>query len=106
MIKIMFKTITIAVIFLAAELMVNIVIPSSGSIINKAEAKIGRPLTPLSVAGVARRTTRRMVVRTSVYIAVLPVGCTTIIIDGISLRQCGNTYYQSYNNQYVVVNVN
>ena len=28
-------------------------------IISKAEARVGRPLTPVSVAGVARRTTRR-----------------------------------------------
>ena len=29
------------------------------SFISSAEAKVGRPLTPVSVAGVARRTTRR-----------------------------------------------
>lgn len=28
-------------------------------IISSAEARVGRPLTPVSVAGVARRTTRR-----------------------------------------------
>jgi hypothetical protein len=31
----------------------------SGSLVSKAEAWIGRPLTPMSYAGVARRTTRR-----------------------------------------------
>jgi hypothetical protein len=31
------------------------------SIVSKAEARIGRPLTPMSYAGVARRTTRRAV---------------------------------------------
>jgi hypothetical protein len=30
-------------------------------VVNKAEAVIGRPLTPMSYAGVARRTTRRAV---------------------------------------------
>jgi hypothetical protein len=30
-----------------------------GSLVSKAEAIIGRPLTPMSYAGVARRTTRR-----------------------------------------------
>lgn len=38
--------------------------PSSdhgGSWISQAEARVGRPLTPLSYAGVARRTTRRAV---------------------------------------------
>jgi hypothetical protein len=32
-----------------------------GTFLSQAEARIGRPLTPLSVAGVARRTTRRAV---------------------------------------------
>jgi|SRR5580693_8640983 cytochrome c-type biogenesis protein CcmH/NrfG len=31
-------------------------------LVSKAEARIGRPLTPMSYAGVARRTTRRAVV--------------------------------------------
>jgi hypothetical protein len=31
----------------------------TGSLVSKAEAIIGRPLTPMSYAGVARRTTRR-----------------------------------------------
>ena len=39
------------------------VIDSAGtdlfSIVASAEARVGRPLTPVSVAGVARRTTRR-----------------------------------------------
>jgi hypothetical protein len=34
---------------------------SSGSWISQAEARIGRPATPMSYAGVARRTTRRSV---------------------------------------------
>lgn len=32
-----------------------------GSLVTQAEARRGRPLTPLSYAGVARRTTRRAV---------------------------------------------
>jgi hypothetical protein len=31
------------------------------SLVSKAEARVGRPLTPMSYAGVARRTTRRAV---------------------------------------------
>jgi hypothetical protein len=31
----------------------------SGALVSEAEAVIGRPLTPMSYAGVARRTTRR-----------------------------------------------
>ncbi|MGB5717311.1 MAG: hypothetical protein WBN81_09480 [Gammaproteobacteria bacterium] len=34
-------------------------IPGVHSVITAAEARVGRPLTPVSVAGVARRTTRR-----------------------------------------------
>jgi hypothetical protein len=36
-------------------------LPASHSLVSTAEARIGRPLTPLSYAGVARRTTRRAV---------------------------------------------
>ena len=35
---------------------------SQSSFVSSAEARIGRPLTPMSYAGVARRTTRRAVV--------------------------------------------
>ena len=34
---------------------------TSGAFVTAASARIGRPLTPLSYAGVARRTTRRAV---------------------------------------------
>lgn len=34
----------------------------TSSLVSSAEARIGRPLTPMSYAGVARRTTRRAVV--------------------------------------------
>ena len=42
---------------------------------------------------------------TSVYVATLPPACTTIIIEGTTLQQCGGTYYQASGSQYVVVNV-
>ena len=74
-------------------------------LIAPAEAIVGRPATPLSYAGVARRTTRRMIYRTSVYVAVLPASCTIVVIEGASLHYCGGTYYQPYGTQYVVVNV-
>ena len=32
-----------------------------GGLVSSAEARVGRPLTPMSYAGVARRTTRRAV---------------------------------------------
>jgi len=76
-----------------------------GVIIGDAQAIVGRPLTPASYAGVARRTTRRVVRRTTVTVAALPVGCTTVVIEGVSLHQCGATYYQTSGTQYVVVKV-
>ena len=78
---------------------------STGLVINEAEARIGRPLTPVSYAGVARRTTRRAIYRTSVYVAALPVGCTTVVISGATVHQCGTTYYQTSGAKYVVVTV-
>jgi hypothetical protein len=33
--------------------------PGEASLVREAEARIGRPLTPVSVAGVTRRTVRR-----------------------------------------------
>jgi len=75
-------------------------------VIPDADARVGRPLTPVSVAGVARRTTRRRIRYTAVYVATLPRGCTTIIMDGVTMQQCGTTYYQSHGSQWVVVTVN
>jgi hypothetical protein len=78
---------------------------TDGLIVTNAEARIGRPATPASVAGVARRTTRRVVRRTAVYAATLPAGCQTILVEGTTLYQCGGTYYQASGSQYVVVEV-
>ncbi|WP_229177952.1 hypothetical protein [Bradyrhizobium ivorense] len=36
-------------------------IAPQGALVSSAEARVGRPLTPMSYAGVARRTTRRAV---------------------------------------------
>lgn len=78
---------------------------NTGILIADAQARVGRPLTPVSVAGVARRTTRRTIRRTSVYVAALPGGCKTVIIEGVTVHQCGGTYYQPYKNQFVIVNI-
>ena len=75
------------------------------SLVGEAQAIVGRPLTPVSYAGVARRTTRRMIYRTSVYVAMLPPACTVVVVEGTTLHMCGGTYYQPYGTQYVVVNV-
>jgi hypothetical protein len=42
-----------------SELGERLSIPGTDSFVSKAEARVGRPLTPVSVAGVARRTSRR-----------------------------------------------
>ena len=39
----------------------NATLTQSGALLSEAHARIGRPLTPMSYAGVARRTTRRAV---------------------------------------------
>ena len=90
---------------LAADLLTDGLFNSRISLKAEAEARVGRPLTPGSVAGVARRTTRRTIRRTAVYAATLPRGCTTVVIEGTTLHQCRNTYYQPYGNQFVVVTV-
>ena len=47
--------ITCVVVFEIGE---QLSIPGAESFISTAEARVGRPLTPVSVAGVARRTSR------------------------------------------------
>ena len=86
-----------------------------------AEAVVGRPLTPVSVGGVARRTTRRTVAYTSsanaaaqqqaapapapapaptstlpagTVVSALPSGCVSSKVDGVDLFNCGGVYYQ------------
>jgi hypothetical protein len=41
------------------ELGERVSVPGISGIVTSAEARVGRPLTPVSVAGVARRTARR-----------------------------------------------
>lgn len=52
-----------AVLVGGAALFWNGILPmdSQASVVSSAEARVGRPLTPVSYAGVARRTTRRAV---------------------------------------------
>jgi hypothetical protein len=75
------------------------------SFTSEAEARLGRPLTPVSVAGVARRTTRRVVRRSAIFVSTLPAGCGQVNINGAMYWQCGATYYQQSGAQYVVVYV-
>jgi hypothetical protein len=68
-----------------------------------AEARVGRPATPVSAARVARRTTGRLVRRTTVYIATLPAGCATVSINGATYHQCSSTYHENHGGQRMVV---
>jgi hypothetical protein len=86
---------------------------------SEALAVVGRPLTPVSYAGVARRTTRRAVyatsaattataaaattaavagtaavVGTAAVLTTLPAGCVQVVSAGVSYQRCGSTYYR------------
>jgi hypothetical protein len=50
---------TLIVLFFSLELGEKLAIPGVPSVISSAQAIVGRPLTPMSYAGVARRTARR-----------------------------------------------
>jgi len=50
------------IVICGAEMGERFAIPGVHSLIPSAEARVGRPLTPVSVAGVARRTVRRCAV--------------------------------------------
>jgi hypothetical protein len=88
-----------------------------------AEAIIGAPLTPMSYAGVARRTTRRafatravvapppptVVVVTTPALAAppvttvplgtvvqaLPAGCSSVAVSGVNYSDCGGVFYKT-----------
>jgi hypothetical protein len=68
---------------------------------------VGRPGVGVGGVGrgVARRTTRRMIRRSTIYVASLPTACSTVVVEGVSLYSCGSTYYQASGTQYVVVTV-
>jgi hypothetical protein len=57
------------------------------NVVTTADARVGRPLTPVSVAGVARRTTRRAVVRHGAYYGAAYYG---------TRGYYGNGYYRRY----------
>ena len=47
------------ILIAGSEIGERMAIPGVHSMISSADARVGRPLTPVSVAGVARRTSRR-----------------------------------------------
>jgi hypothetical protein len=63
--KLGFAIFTGIIVLCGMELGERLSVPGIHSFIPVAEARVGRPLTPVSVAGVGRRTTRRCV--TGVY---------------------------------------
>lgn len=93
--------------------------------IPEAQAIIGRPLTPVSYAGVARRTTRRAVAVTETtavaaesaaaataappaapapapgalplgtVVSTLPAGCAQMTSGGVQYYKCGADYYRT-----------
>jgi len=69
MMKTVIRIFVIGCCLLAADLLTDGLFNSRILLKTEAEARIGRPLTPVSVAGVARRTTRRTIRRTAVYAA-------------------------------------
>jgi len=77
--------------FKRALLVVAVVACGAGSVdwssesisfsVGSAQARVGRPLTPVSVAGVARRTTRRAVVGGAV-VGGAAAGCVRVLVNG------------------------
>jgi hypothetical protein len=88
---------------LAIDLGAELSVPGFQPVVGDAEARVGRPLTPVSVAGTARRTTRRVVRRTAYRVAALPPGCPYGPYYGGYYYYCGGKYYEQSGNTYVVV---
>ena len=63
---------------------------SRSSLVSSAEARVGRPLTPMSYAGVARRTTRRAVAYRAA--AGVTVGAAAYAAPGCVQTQVADVY--------------
>lgn len=70
-----------AALALGALVVTDLLLPT-GMIVGHAPAAaiVGRPLTPISVAGVARRTTRRAIVATSAAVVATTPPATTVVV--------------------------
>ena len=62
-----------------------------GALMPSAEARVGRPLTPVSYAGVARRTTRRAVAVTGAAAASQPAPTTVVVAPAPTTQTCVDT---------------
>ena len=74
-----------------------------GWIVSEAEARRGRPATPMSYAGVARRSTRRVVRRTSYGVNSIPPSCVYGTYYGGRYYKCGSVYYEKSGSVYIQV---
>ncbi len=107
------KPLFLAVLFLGLVIgfpVVDDTVTITKFVVGDAEAVVGRPATPGSVAGVHRRTRRRVTRRhiaVGTRLAVLPLGCGTVYVRGVITYTCSGTYYQPYyegsNVVYVVI---
>lgn len=105
--KLTFRNCAVLALALATFVQIDpISLVTRGSISSEALARVGRPLTATSAAGVARRATRRTIRRTSVYVARLPAGCAKTSVNGTTVWHCGGKYYQHSGSKYVVVHIN
>jgi hypothetical protein len=75
-----------ASLFLSEGISLN----SRSSLVSSAEARVGRPLTPMSYAGVARRTTRRAVAYGAA--AGVTVGAAAYAAPGCVQTQVADVY--------------
>jgi hypothetical protein len=77
------KRIVLAAAALVFGVLVSVQWPQGSGIslsVDSAQARVGRPLTPVSAAGVARRTTRRAVVAAPVVVA---PACVRVLVNGV-----------------------
>jgi hypothetical protein len=79
-----FRKTSLAIAALAFGTLASVTWQPGGSpsiAIESAQARVGRPLTPVSVAGVARRTTRRAVVGGAV-VGAAATHCARVLVNG------------------------
>jgi hypothetical protein len=77
-----FLSATLATVVAAGSLFVSehALLKREGLLPSAAEARVGRPLTPVSYAGVARRTTRRAVAAGAVVAAPVVVAPAPVVV--------------------------
>ncbi|MER8424963.1 hypothetical protein [Mesorhizobium sp. M1403] len=96
------SAIAAAAIGLAAVEIIGSTVPAL-SLVSQAVARVGQPWTPRSAAGVARRTTWRVLRHTTAWVPALPAGCVRTKVNGFAVWRCGGTYYRAYQGRYIVV---